>query len=80
MKQTKKYFYVNINDIKPYENNPRYNEQAVEAVKESIKQCTYIAPIVIDEDNIILAGHTRHKALETEELGIIEDGQGNTAM
>lgn len=63
MRQTKKYFSMDINNIKPYENNPRYNEQAVEVVKESIKQCTYIAPIVIDEDNIILAGHTRHKAL-----------------
>lgn len=54
---------LNINAIKPYENNPRFNENAVEAVKESISQCKYIAPIIVDEDNVILAGHTRYKAL-----------------
>lgn len=59
----KEHITLNINDIKPYENNPRFNESAVDAVKESIKQCGYIAPIIVDEDNVILAGHTRHKAL-----------------
>lgn len=54
---------LSINAIKPYENNPRFNENAVEAVKESISQCKYIAPIIVDEDNVILAGHTRYKAL-----------------
>ena len=54
---------LDINAIKPYENNPRFNENAVEAVKESISQCKYIAPIIVDEDNVILAGHTRYKAL-----------------
>ena len=53
-----------LDDIRPYENNPRYNDQAVEAVAESIRQCEYIAPIVVDEDFVILAGHTRAKALE----------------
>ena len=33
-------------------------------VAESIKQCSYIAPIIIDEDGVILAGHTRYKALK----------------
>ena len=50
-------------DIRPYENNPRINDDAVDDVVESIKQCSYIAPIVIDEDGVILAGHTRYKAL-----------------
>ena len=59
MKYTKK----KLKDIKPYENNPRINDDAVDDVVESIKQCSYIAPIIIDEDGVILAGHTRYKAL-----------------
>jgi len=50
--------------IKPYENNPRKNDAAVAAVMESIKQCEYVAPIVVDENGVILAGHTRYKALK----------------
>lgn len=52
-------------DIHPYENNPRHNAGAVQAVAESIRQCGYVAPIVIDENGVILAGHTRFKALES---------------
>ena len=52
-----------LEDIRPYENNPRINDDAVEDVMESIRQCSYIAPIVVDEDGVILAGHTRYKAL-----------------
>lgn len=55
---------LNINDIKPYKNNPRKNDGAVAAVKESIKQCGYIAHIIVDENNEVLAGHTRLKALK----------------
>ena len=55
---------VRVEDIVPYENNPRKNDGAVDAVAESIKQCGYVAPIIIDEENIILAGHTRFKALK----------------
>lgn len=50
-------------EIRPYENNPRINDDAVDDVVESIRQCSYIAPIVIDENGVILAGHTRYKAL-----------------
>ena len=53
-----------IGDIKPYPNNPRKNDDAVAAVVESIKQCGYCAPIVVDEDGVVLAGHTRLKALK----------------
>lgn len=60
-----KYYEVaRLADIVPYENNPRQNDGAVEAVAESIKQCGYISPIVVDEDNVILCGHTRLKALK----------------
>ena len=51
-------------DIRPYENNPRYNDNAVEAVAESIRQCSYVQPIIVDERHVILAGHTRYKALQ----------------
>lgn len=54
---------LKLSELKPYDNNPRINDGAVEAVKESIKQCGYIAPIIVDEDYVILAGHTRYKAL-----------------
>lgn len=57
------YVKKKLSDIHPYENNPRINDDAVEDVIESIKQCSYISPIIIDEDDIILAGHTRYKAL-----------------
>ena len=61
MKELRK---VKIDEIIPYPNNPRLNDDAVEAVAESIKQCSYIAPIIVDEDMVILAGHTRYKALK----------------
>ena len=53
-----------IKSIIPYDNNPRHNDNAVDAVAESIRQCEYIAPIIVDEDGVILAGHTRLKAMQ----------------
>lgn len=55
---------VALDDIRPYENNPRLNDDAVEAVRKSMEQCGYIAPIVVDEYHVVLAGHTRLKALK----------------
>lgn len=55
---------MRIEDIRPYPNNPRRNDGAVDAVAESIRQCGYVAPIIVDEDGVILAGHTRYKALQ----------------
>lgn len=52
----------NITDIKPYDNNPRKNDVAVTKVAESLREFGWQQPIVIDEDKIILAGHTRHAA------------------
>ena len=52
------------NEIFPYPNNPRKNNSAVSSVMESIRQCGYIAPIIIDENGVILAGHTRYKAIK----------------
>lgn len=53
-----------LSEIRPYERNPRRNDPAVASVVESIRQCTYVAPIVVDDDGVILAGHTRYKALK----------------
>lgn len=65
-------------DIHPYEKNARKNDAAVDAVVESIRQCGYIAPIIVDEDGVILAGHTRYKALKklgrTEVECIVREG------
>lgn len=55
---------MKLKDIRPYPNNPRKNDTAVEAVAESIRQCGYVAPIIVDESGVILAGHTRYKALK----------------
>lgn len=55
---------MKIENIHPYERNPRKNDGAVSSVAESIKQCGYVAPIIVDENNVILAGHTRLKALK----------------
>ena len=54
---------LKLADIEPYKNNPRKNDAAVNAVAESIRQCGYIAPIIVDEEHVIIAGHTRYKAL-----------------
>jgi len=58
----------NINDIHPYENNPRVNEKAVESVTASLKEFGWRQPIVVDKDGIIIVGHTRYKA--AQKLGI----------
>lgn len=60
----KEYITLKIKDIIPYEKNPRKNDAAVPDVAESIKQVGYITPIVVDENNVILCGHTRLKALK----------------
>ena len=59
---SKEYITLPIGEIKPYENNPRINDDAVADVVESIKQCGELDPIEVDENNIILSGHTRLKA------------------
>lgn len=51
-----------IDEIKPYEKNPRKNEDSVKFVANSIKEFGFKVPIVIDADNVIVAGHTRWKA------------------
>lgn len=49
-------------DLIPYENNPRINDGAVEAVANSIKDFGFRNPIIVNSDNVVIAGHTRLKA------------------
>jgi DNA modification methylase len=51
-----------IAGIRPYANNPRRNDAAVDAVVASIQQFGFRQPIVVDEQDVILVGHTRYKA------------------
>ena len=59
-----------LEELKPYEKNPRQNDDAVEYVANSIKQFGFKVPLVIDKNNVIVAGHTRYKA--SKQLGLKE--------
>lgn len=69
MKQ-ERMFYKKTDELIPYVNNPRNNDQAVDAVASSIKNFGFKVPIVIDSKNEIINGHTRLKA--AKKLGIEE--------
>ena len=63
-----------IGDLIPYFNNPRHNDAAVDKVAESIKQFGFQNPIIVDRENVVIAGHTRLKAAELlglEEIPVI---------
>ena len=62
--------YLPLSEIKPYANNPRYNESAVDAVAQSIKEFGFKNPIIVDKHKVIIAGHTRYKA--SQQLGLVE--------
>ena len=51
----------NVTDVKPYEKNPRINDQAVDAVAASLKEFGFRQPIVVDADGVVIVGHTRLK-------------------
>lgn len=59
-----------IDELTPYERNPRKNEAAIDAVAASIKNFGFKVPIVIDKDGVIIAGHTRLSA--AKKLGLEE--------
>ena len=54
--------YWKTEDVKPYENNPRINDGAVDATANSIKEFGWKQPIVVDKEGVIIVGHTRLKA------------------
>lgn len=62
--------YKKVDELVPYENNPRNNDGAVDAVANSIKEFGFKVPVVIDAENNVVAGHTRIKACK--KLGIEE--------
>src|SRR5918995_1308258 len=57
-----------ITGIRPYENNPRINDDAVDSVAASIREFGFRQPIVVDSDGVIICGHTRWKA--AQKLGL----------
>ena len=59
-----------INDVTPYENNPRLNDDAVDAVARSLQEFGWQQPIVVDNAGVIIVGHTRLKA--AQKLGLKE--------
>ncbi|MBQ8373476.1 MAG: ParB N-terminal domain-containing protein [Candidatus Methanomethylophilaceae archaeon] len=65
-----KMVYRSPDDLIPYENNPRLNDDTVPALKDSIEEFDFLVPIVVNKDGTILSGHTRLKA--AKELGLKE--------
>jgi len=57
-----------LSDVKPYPNNPRLNDDAVEAVAASIREFGFRQPIVVDPNGVIVCGHARWKA--AQKLGL----------
>ena len=62
---------VSLNKIIPYIRNPRKNENAVEKVASSIKEFGFRQPIVVDAENVIIAGHTRFEAAKRLGLDLV---------
>lgn len=62
---------IEIAKLKPYNNNPRHNENAIEKVAASIKEFGFKVPLVIDNDNVIVCGHTRMKAAQKLGLDVV---------
>jgi len=67
--------YMGIETLIPYINNPRKNDKAIDIVAESIQEFGFKNPIIVDKDNIIVAGHTRYEAskkLDLKEVPVIK--------
>src|SRR5690606_3007403 len=62
--------YMDIEKLVPYINNPRINDNAVDAVAASIAEFGFRNPLIIDKNNVIIAGHTR--LLAAKKLGLTE--------
>lgn len=61
---------VKTEEITPYENNPRRNEKAVEAVKISIEEYGFRVPVILTKEKVLVCGHTRLKAAKL--MGLTE--------
>lgn len=62
--------YLKISELKPYANNPRKNEDAIDMVAKSIEDFGFKNPIIVDKNMVIIAGHTRLEA--AKQLGMDE--------
>ena len=60
-----------ISEVKPYEKNPRKNDQSVDKVARSIEEFGFKVPLVIDKNNVIVCGHTRYKAAKKLGLTVV---------
>ena len=60
-----------LKDLIPYDKNPRKNDMPVDKVAESIKQFGFKVPVVIDQNNVIVCGHTRFKAAKKLKLDTV---------
>ena len=54
--------WISVDEVIPYENNPRKNEASIDKVAASIKEFGFKQPIVIDKNGVIVVGHTRLEA------------------
>lgn len=61
---------IKLNDVHPYDKNPRKNDKAVDKVAASIKEFGFKVPLVIDKNHTIVTGHTRYRA--AKKLGLTE--------
>ena len=71
--------YRMIDDIKPYDNNARINNRAVDALEKMIPVAGFNVPIVIDKNNVIIKGHSRYEALKQMGYTNIKDLGGISA-
>lgn len=66
---------VQVSSLKHFKDNPRRNNASAKIVAKSIEEFGYICPIIVDEENVVLAGNTRLKALKllgVEEIDVVE--------
>ena len=62
---------IAIDKLKEYENNPRVNDAAVEKVAASIHEFGFKVPVIVDNENVIVCGHTRVKAAKRLNLAAV---------
>ena len=60
---------LKLSEIIPYDRNPRFNDDAVDAIAKSIAEFGFLNPIVVDSNHVIICGHTRFKA--AQKLGLV---------
>jgi len=68
---TKQLLRIKLDTLVPYERNTKIHSENIDDIIKSIERNEYITPILIDEENIILAGHGRKLALE--KMGVDEE-------